>query len=681
LLQRKILVNSVEIKNGRVNFYTAAPDSAYNYEFIKTAFAGKNIQTDSARSFTFKLKRLDLKAIRLRLHDPVRGKFISGKIGKLAIAMQEFDTENSIFRFRKVIIENSNGSYVQTKLYSSKPGTNTLNLNFEKILLKKVNFDFENKVALQRIEARINRSEIKANEIDLRTGRIDLDKIEIKDSGFKYFHDKNVSSDSLALNPVRTASRLDSLVQKTHGKPVNWIISLAKLKLDQIEVSLNNYNMPVKPKGFDFNHMQFSGINLKLEQLYYGQKSLSGTVQQLQLREKSGFKIISCTSDIRSYTSQIFFKNLDLKTSHSHFRPTITLKFLPVMVRKKKKTKLYLDARLQNSQLSAKDLLYFAPDLAQKANFEAFTRRPFYVNGHIEGNGDNLKFGQFHLKGLSGTDAMLSGKISNVLFPEKRVIDLHIQKFLTNAPDLEALLPARTIPPNFKLPAQISVSGNVRSQLGRTALQDFRFKANGTVLHLTGSVQGAKKQSKYMNLNIKNLTTTRTALLSMLPPGTISPEIGVPENIRISGTFKGSSIRDFATNHSLRTSFGNAYTNLKMQPGQHFKGTISMEKFDLGRVIKQEKMVGEITGKADFEGTGFKLKTMNLKFDTDVKEIRYKKITYTNVKIQGNLNHEDYKINGNLGDIVVQNLNHKLTKIDPTRLVKKIFGKKKKKDN
>ena len=174
LLQRKIRVNSVEIKNGRVNFYTTAPDSTYNYEFIKTAFAGKNTQTDTARSFTFKLKRLDLKAIRLRLHDPVRGKFITGKIGKLAIAMQEFDAENSIFRFKKVILENSSGSYVQTKLLKATPGTNTLNLNFEKILLKKVNFDFENKVALQRIEANINTSEIKANEIDLRTGRIDL---------------------------------------------------------------------------------------------------------------------------------------------------------------------------------------------------------------------------------------------------------------------------------------------------------------------------------------------------------------------------------------------------------------------------------------------------------------------------------------------------------------------------
>jgi translocation and assembly module TamB len=680
LLERKIRVNSIEIKNGTVNFYTIAPDSAYNYEFIKSAFGGKKTSTDTANTFSFKLKRIDLKAIRLRLHDPVRGKFISGKIGKLEIDMQEFDPENSIFRFKKVVLENCSGSYLQTKLLQASPSKNTLNLGFEKISLKKVKFDFENKVALQRIEANINTSEIKANEIDLRTGRVDLDKIELKDSGFKYFHDKKVSSDSLALNPVRTAEKLDSLVQKVHGTPVNWIISLAKLKLDRIAVSLYNYNMPVKPKGFDFNHMQFSDINLKVEQLYYGQKSLSASLQQLQLREKSGFKVISCTSEIKSYTSQIFFKNLDLKTGYSRFRPTITMKFLPVVVRKKKETKLYLDARLQNSQISAKDLLYFAPALAKLASFDAFTHRPFYLNGHIEGNADNLKFSQFHLKGLTGTDAILNGKISNIITAEKRNIDLRIQKFQTNAPDLEALLPARTIPPNFKLPPRISVSGIVRSQSGRTALQDFRFNANGTVLHLTGSVQGANNQPKYLNLNIKNLTTTRTAMLSMLPPGTISPEINVPENIHIAGTFKGSSIHDFATNHTLRTSFGNAQTNLKMLPGQHFKGTISMEKFDLGRVIKQEKMIGEITGKADFEGTGFKLKTMNLKFDTDVQEIRYKKITYTNVKIQGTLNQEDYKVHGNLGNIVAQNLNHKLSKIDPTRLVKKIFGRKKKKN-
>jgi hypothetical protein len=680
LLERRIRVNSIQIRNGRLNLYTIAPDSTYNYEFIKNAFAGGKTKTDTTNSFTFKLKHIDLKAIRLRLQDPVRGKFISGKIGKLEITLKEFDLENSIFRFKKVLLENSSGNYLQTKLFSSKPGTNALNMNFEKILLKKVDFNFENKVALQRFEARIKRSELKANEIDLRTGRIDLDKIEIENSGFKYFHDKKISSDSLAINPLRTASRLDSLVQKVHGTPVNWIISLAHLKLNQLNVSLENYNMPVKPKGLDFNHLKFTGINLALEQLYYGQKSLSGTVQKLQLHEKSGFKVVGCTSDIKSYSSQIFFKNLDLKTGNSRFRKTISVRFIPAMVRKKKTTKLYLDARLENTLLSAKDLLYFAPALAQIANFGAFTRNPFYLNGHIAGNSENIKIDQLQVKGLSGTDAILSGKISNILLPDIRIIELRFQKFQTSGPDLAAILPARTIPPNFKLPARISASGNVRSQLGKTALQDFRFKANGTVLHLSGTVQGLKQQPKHFDLHINNLTTTRTSMLSMLPPGTISPEINVPETIRISGTFKGSSIRDFATNHSLWTSFGNAQTNLKMYPGQHFAGTISLEKFDLGRIIKQEKMVGEITGKADFDGTGFKLKTMHLKFDTDVKEIRYKKITYTNVKIQGSLNQEDYKINGNLGNIVVQNLNHKLSKIDPTRLVKKIFGKKKKKE-
>src|SRR5690606_24638954 len=119
----------------------------------------------------------------------------------------------------------------------------------------------------------------------------------------------------------------------------------------------------------------------------------------------------------------------------------------------------------------------------------------------------------------------------------------------------------------------------------------------------------------HLDLELKNLVTSRTALLDLLPAGTISPEVLLPDELQYNGGFSGSSFKQFTLNGIFKTTFGNINANVKIEPVQQFSGRISLQHFDLGKLLKQEKMLGQATGNADFKGKGIKKKTMHSHYE------------------------------------------------------------------
>ncbi len=654
LLNSKISIGSARLDNAVVNISSTMPDSVYNFDFILKAFATDTTiaqPTDTAAAFTYNIGVIELNKVRFNMQDAVGGNNVNAKIGHFTVSMEEFDPDKAIYKIGKANLENSVATYTQTKLSETSSDSIALDMGFQNLALKNVKFDYKSLPARQRIVLDVGSAGLAANNIDLRNAKIELSKFELNNSSVAYFQNLDIPSEKLAVNPALAAAKLDSAAEKSQGAPVNWVVTLGDLDLKNVNFQFGNENTPATNKGMDFNHLKFTGINVDLNNLYYSQEKIAADLKQLQLQEKSGFKITNFQADVNVESKEASLKNFDLKTGHSHLKPSFTLGYSSLSTIGDNVDQLRINADLEESTIGAQDILYFAPYLENNPSFKKIAGRSLTIDGRLYGKVSDLNAENLQVKGLAGTSINVSGNIKEMTNIEKGSLNLQVNEFTTTRTDLLALLPPGTIPADITLPNRMTISGRIRGNMDNLNLQNFRASGSGgTFLAVSGTVQNATDPKKLrLNLDVNNFTSTRTALLEMLPKGTIPPDIQLPEKLQVSGKFNGT-LDNFLTNANIKTSFGNAVANLTMKPGENFSGTADLAELDLGKLLKQEATLGKATGKVNFQGTGLTPETMRATFDADIKKITYNNYAYNNINLKGNVDRNNYTVTGGMKD-------------------------------
>ena len=654
LMNSKIDLRSARLDHAVVNISSTMPDSVYNFDFILKAFATDTAlaqPADTAAAFTYNIGTVELNNVHFTMNDAVGGNNIKANIGLLQVSMEEFDPEKAIYRLGKGRLENSVANYVQTKIPETSSDSIALDMGFQNLALKQVKFNYENKPAAQRIVLEVGKAELDAKNIDLKNARIDLAKFDLQNSAVAYFQDKAVPVDSLAVNPVVTAAKLDSAAEKHQGKPVNWVVTLGDMNVQNVNFDFGNFNTPETSKGMDFNHLKFTGINVDLEKLYYSQNKISADLQQLQLQEKSGFKITNFQADVNVESQKASLRNFDLKTGYSHLRPEFSLGYPSLSTIADHVDQLTINADLENSTIGAQDILYFAPYLVGNPSFQKIAGSSLTIDGRLYGKISDLNAQNLRVKGLAGTSINVSGNIKEMSNVEKGTLNLQVNEFTTTRTDLLALLLPNTIPKDITLPQRMTLSGKIQGNMNNLNLQNFKAAASGgTFLAVSGTVQNASDPNKMrLNLDVNNFTSTRAALQEILPKGTIPPDIQLPEKMQLSGKFNGT-LQNFTSNANIKTSFGNAVANVSMQPGEKFSGTANLAEMDLGKLLKQPQTLGKTTGKVTFSGTGLTPETMRATFDADIQKFEYNQYAYNNITLKGNIDRQNYTVSGNMKD-------------------------------
>lgn len=655
LLNSKISLSSGRLDNAVVNISSTMPDSIYNFDFILKAFATDTTQTppaDTAAAFTYDIGVIELNKVRFTMADQVGGNNVKANIGHFTVTVDAFDLTKAIYQLGKASLENSTASFIQTKIPPETSSDSiTLDMGFKGLALKKVKFNYQNVPASQRIVLDVGASELTARKIDLKNARIDLGKFNLENSYLAYFQDPAVPTDSLAVNPAVTAAKLDSAAEKHQGEPVNWVVNLGDLQVKNVNLDFGNQNQPAAPQGMDFNHLKVTGLNIDLQNLLYSQDKIAADLKQLQLKEKSGFKITNFQADVNVGKEQASLRNFDLKTGYSHLRPTLTLGYPSLTTIGDNVEKLTIDTDLENSVVGAQDILYFAPFLANNPSFQKLMGRDLTLDGRLYGKVSDLNAENLRVKGLVGTRINISGNIKEITNLEKGAVNLQVNELTTTRTDLLALLPKGTIPADITLPQRMTISGRIRGKLDNLELQNFKAAASGgTFLAVSGNVQNASDPKKLrMNLDVNNFTSTRTALLEMLPKGTVPPNIQLPEKMQLSGRFKGT-LQNFDSDANIKSSFGNAVSKVSMRPGEQFNGTANLAELNLGKLLKQEQTLGKTTGKVTFSGTGLTPETMRARFNADIQKFEYNKYAYNNINLSGSIDRQNYNLTGNMKD-------------------------------
>ncbi|WP_394333672.1 translocation/assembly module TamB domain-containing protein [Pontibacter lucknowensis] len=587
LLSGELNISKIDLQQATLNLHIR-PDSTSNFDFLAEAFATDTTAAqpaDTTGGMQIDLGLINLENVYVNFNDEAGGNHIRARVGQLTTTMEELKLEEEIYRLDNIELRNTGINYVQTKLPPDEPSEPiTFDFGLSGVEVENFALNYASIPADQRIELKLGKSELAVDDIDLPNARIDLRSFDLHDSKVLYVQEKLKPTDSLAVNPAETVRKLDESVEKTQGQPVNWVVNLGKLSVSGLEAGMDNADAPRQARGMDYNHLRFSNIEMDAEDIRYSLNQMGMQLNQLKLEEQSGFRLNNFQSDITLDSTHARLANLDLQTGHSRISKDLALRYTSWDDLTDNLDAVRLDLDIDNSRIGMQDALYFAPDLADNPSFRKIANSTIRLDGRAQGRLDNINIQQLQVAGLQGTAVNVSGNVRNAMDPDRLAMDIDINR----------------------------------------------------------------------------MATTRTDILALAPPGTIPPEIRIPNNLSMTGRYSGT-LTNFDLNAAINSSFGNLNAVVDMDQGpagaEPFRATVRTSGFDLRQLFTEDYGVGRVAFEATARGTGLTPETMRADVQARIKEANYNNYAYNNVDVDARIDRNLYHVAARARD---ENLNFDL---------------------
>jgi translocation and assembly module TamB len=563
LLKSEVNVSYLGLEGMNANVYRLGKDTTFNFQYILDAFTSeqtKEPETDtSASTLKFNLDKIELDRIRATYHDDQTGNDVVFYLGHFDTKIKTFDLAHSIYEIPDINLSGIRSSVRQYKplmtstsadsVAAATDSAQALDLRLKNISLKDVQFSYNN--TLQSLAADLNLGELTTDikNLNLKTLLIQLNKIELNNTKVKLHMGKSEQARMVA---NETAEAADSVASNP------WRVELGKLLLANNDLQFDNDNQPRQKTGMDYAHLNIKGLNTDIDSLVLTPDEYKGNVANISFMEQSGFDLQQLKTDFYYGPKQAYLNNLVFKTPGSALGDKISISYPSIASLATHIGDLYIDADLNNSQLSIRDLLTFAPQMeAQLPAFAKYKNATLKLNTNIRGYVKDLSIPVLQLSGIGSTNISMSGTIKNLPDAKRLTMDLRLANFRTTRADIESFLPKGSLPSNIRLPefvaAQGSVSGNTGNLGGKLNIQTNKG---------TASVNGT------FNANTKSYNATLA--LNNLDAGYFTKQEAMLGRVSLTATAKGQGYdpktMNAVVNATLREAYvqGYNYTNLKL---------------------------------------------------------------------------------------------------------------------
>ncbi|TCC92328.1 translocation/assembly module TamB [Pedobacter frigiditerrae] len=315
---------------------------------------------------------------------------------------------------------------------------------------------------------------------------------------------------------------------------------------------------------------------------------------------------------------------------------------------------------ITNLNLGAGDLNFANGGITVKVNNGSLKDKSGFILNELQGDATytdkQIKLANFILRTPNtsidnATELNFTSLEDLTKHPERVQMSLNFKNTIIGLKD--AAFFSNAIPANYRN-EKIKVNANVNGYLNNLTIAQLQISGlKNTQIDISGRAKGLPDINKtYLDLNIKKLHLSKADILVVVPKKSLPPTIELPNMVDARGTFKGS-MTDFNTNLNIQTDMGGAVVvaNMKGPKGkERYQANISLNNFNVGRLLKQQATLGRITAKANVSGTGLDPKTIHAKFDATVLRATYNKYNYSNLKLNGTYANQLVNVKGSMPD-------------------------------
>jgi translocation and assembly module TamB len=454
LFQHQIQLNNIELQNTTIYLNRKEADSLFNYNFLLTAFSDSTRQekdTSAKNKWDLQLKDISLHNIILHYHDEYGGSSADIVLGGLKLKIDKIKAESQLFDISELFIENLSAKVLISKVSQEKQTTgNSLPvLKVKKVDINNSSISFIDSVNEQSVIAGIHLFELQKLALDLNAHTCKLDKILLSENSMAYSRKER----------SKTAATEQNASEKS-----NWTVSVNDAELKNNKAMYDVYNIAQLEKVFDANHMSYSDISLKADDILYSATNTKVNLKKFHATDKNGFVVQELSASFSMTPHSIETKKINLKTSSSAATGSVSLYFSSLEKLKDSIPFMKVMADLTRVQVKNSDITYFSPALRK----QSFFKNPDIstsVSGQLKGTINNLAGNNVLITTGNGTSIKTNFIIGGL--PDVKTLYLYFPdlKVNTGRADIELIAGKTVIPEGISLPGQISLLVNFKGRL------------------------------------------------------------------------------------------------------------------------------------------------------------------------------------------------------------------------
>ncbi|MEO6176656.1 MAG: translocation/assembly module TamB domain-containing protein [Flavobacterium circumlabens] len=622
LISSELEINSVSLENVKANI-SRNKDGVFNFDYIIKAFESKEDKPKNPDSKPFKISVVDvnLDHVKFNFKDDfskndirVNLTHFDTKFKKFDLDKMDFDIPNIELNGLKLVLNQDvveQIAEVSVKTVDTISKRKDFKLKLGKIKLSKIDISYDNKDSKLDSGIRLGNLELAVNEVDLNKQLLDFDSFELKDLkgnlrlGAK---DKQIKTPNLDSTAIRQSG---------------WKVKLKEVAIQNIAFQFDDMQSKPNAKGIDYSHLDLDKFNLKAAKIYYGNDTISGNIQTLAVKEKSGLDIQSLKTDFFYGPKKAYLNDLYLRTPQTLLQNKIQVGYSSIAALKKELGNLTLDASLNQSKIGFKDILLFAPDLRKSNPFKSNPNAVLYLNTRLSGKIKDLNIPQFEMSGIGTTRVSLSGKIKGLPDAQKAYYDLDIKKLSSTSKDVYAFVPAGTIPKNIQLPSQFNVLGKFKG-----SIQNFK-----TNLALNSSFGNAKVDALFDQRVKKREKYDATVYLLDFNLGRLIKNDSIGK-ITLKAKVKGKGLDPKTAQAELDGIVQKAVFNRYTYRNLALKGNIENGSFAVKSGMKDPNLNFDLVASGD---TKDKYPSVKLKLNLDIADLEKLNLHAGPMKLRGNV--------------------------------------------
>lgn len=648
-------IRKVYLKNIVANISRPANDSVFNYQFIINAFSGNKATTVNKDTAEMKLtlSQLIFENVALNFNDKYAGNDFAAIIKNLDLTTTKFQPDRMNFGIDNltangVIFSMDTYKEIATSIDATLPIdtiTNTpyqLLISGNNISLKNIDVVIDNKITGLYYKNKIGTLAGKNILYSLAKERGTADNL--------YLDSANI----IFLSPKKNTG----VVVNDSGivKPNLWIYAAKQLNIKNSNIKYDDVNKPIAG-GLDFAHLDAKNINALVTGFQFSTDSTKALVSQFSFQDKSGFTLDSTHVNFLFTDTLLSATELYVKTPRSLIQKSFQLTYDSIAAITKNPQNSFISAALDNSTIAFNDLYLLAPALQKSLPKAQFANQYLNLNTELRGSLQRMYIPFLQLSGLSGTNINARGTVFNLTDPNKLSFDLYFDKTRLFKKDLLKFVPPANQKALANLPDIINFSGKLSGDKNnivadvKAAAKDFAFAGK---VNLTNFSDPTKLG---FDIAATNVAFNKNLIIGFLP-ATLLEQINLPNQIAASGKINGNT-ENITTDIKVRTSYGQIAVkgfvkNIKNPNAANYDMVITTPGFAVGKLIKQDSVIGNLAGTFYAKGTGFDYKTMNSVVKANVASLEYNKYNYRNALINATLQNGLIKSVGSIKDSALQ---------------------------
>ncbi|WP_256007005.1 translocation/assembly module TamB domain-containing protein [Pedobacter deserti] len=629
LISNKVEINNISLEKIRANVTRIDPDTTFNFSFLVDAFMSEQtkpeeeVEKDTTSTMKFAIDKVRFEDIGIVYHDDVAGNDLKLNLGEFTAKVKDFDLANQRYVIRELELSNTSVDYLQQKpltvlaaqLEKSVDTAQTESgklptVEIEDFAFNNVRVGFADRLSGMDADLDLQKLELTDLLVDLTNSKYTLGEGKINDTkiGFSNAGSKaNVALGELSLSKLLAD------------------VKSGQYKIDDAALNNSNVLFALKPAP-------------KTATVASGPADSTAASAPLSLQ----------LGKIRLANNNVQFDNMAARP----VRNVMDFNHLK-----------FSDLTLMAEQIAYSDTAITANlregSFREKSGFQLNT-----LQGDVGYNQKQIRIDNFKLKTPNtsienNTQLNYTSMDDLTKHPERVKLAMTVNNTTIGLRDAAYFSDA--IPANYRN-EKIRLEASANGYMNNLAVPKLQVRGlKNTQIDISGTAKGLPDMEKtVLDLKIKKFSLTKQDLLVIIPRNSLPANIELPNAILANGLFKGS-MTNFTTGFNIATDMGSAKLAAKMRGAkgrERYAANVSLNNFNVGRLLKQEPTLGRITVKATVSGAGLDMKTASAKIDAQLVSAFYNKYTYRNLYLTGDYNRQKVNLRSNMAD---SNANFKLT--------------------